>query len=100
MTDLIRVPAEWEDYNSVLIAWPHENTDWADMLHEVTQCYIDIANAIVRSGLRLVVVAPNGDLVRNALKGIPANKLFVFEAPTNDTWTVGGLNSQPIMTIW
>ncbi len=38
MTDLIRVPAEWEDYNSVLIAWPHENTDWADMLHEVTQC--------------------------------------------------------------
>ena len=87
MTDLIRVPAEWEDYNSVLIAWPHENTDWADMLHEVTQCYIDIANAIVRSGLRLVVVAPNGDLVRNALKGIPANKLFVFEAPTNDTWT-------------
>ena len=28
MTDLIRVPAEWEDYNSVLIAWPHENTDW------------------------------------------------------------------------
>ncbi|MDE6528589.1 MAG: agmatine deiminase family protein [Muribaculaceae bacterium] len=87
MTHKVRVPAEWEDYDSVMIAWPHGETDWADMLEEVTACYVGIANAIVKSGLRLVVASPQSEPVREALSGIPPEKLIVFETPTNDTWT-------------
>ena len=32
----LRLPAEWEDYDTVMIAWPHAATDWADMLPEIT----------------------------------------------------------------
>lgn len=86
-TPSVRVPAEWEDYNSVMIAWPHEDTDWAPMLDEVTACYRNLADAIVKSGLRVVVVTPHAAEVRECLSHLPADKLIVFEAPTNDTWT-------------
>lgn len=87
MIEKVRVPAEWEDYDSVMIAWPHEATDWAGMLEEVTACYVGLAEAIVKSGLRLIVVSPHAAPVREALAGIPADSLIVFETPTNDTWT-------------
>ncbi len=86
-TPSVRVPAEWEDYNSVMIAWPHKDTDWAPMLDEVTACYRNLADAIVKSGLRVVVVTPHASEVRERLSHLPADKLIVFEAPTNDTWT-------------
>lgn len=87
MTETLRVPAEWENYDSVMIAWPHKDTDWVYMLDEVRGCYMAIADAIVRSGLRLVVVAPDASTVRDSLSHLPADKLIVFEVPTNDTWT-------------
>ncbi|MDE5940930.1 MAG: agmatine deiminase family protein [Muribaculaceae bacterium] len=83
-----RVPAEWEAYDAVMIAWPHSGTDWAEMLQEVEACYEALAEAIVtRSGLRLLVVTPEPEHVRERLKNLPQEKLVVFEAPTNDTWT-------------
>ena len=33
----LRLPAEWEPVDAVLMAWPHGNTDWAYMLDEVRQ---------------------------------------------------------------
>ncbi len=26
------LPAEWEEDTTILMAWPHEETDWCDML--------------------------------------------------------------------
>lgn len=40
-----RLPAEWQRQDAVLIAWPHELTDWAPMLDEVRRCYVEIACA-------------------------------------------------------
>lgn len=83
-----RVPAEWEPYDAVMIAWPHANTDWAPMLTEIEACYDELARAIVeKSGLRLVVVTPYPDEVKSRLEGLPADKIIIFKAPTNDTWT-------------
>ena len=41
-----RFIAEWEPQSAVMIAWPHEQTDWAYMLDEVTECYIKIIELI------------------------------------------------------
>ena len=30
-----RLPAEWEEQDGVLLAWPHEETDWRSCLDEV-----------------------------------------------------------------
>ena len=59
--------AEWDPQDGILIAWPHAGTDWAYMLNEVTACYIELARAILQDDERLVIVAPDGDEVRDAL---------------------------------
>lgn len=83
-----RVPAEWESYHTVMIAWPHASTDWAPMLDEVEACYVGIAHAIVTdSRLRLLVVSPDVEAVAARLKELPHDRLILVEMPTNDTWT-------------
>ena len=52
-----RLPAEWEPQSAVLIAWPHEHTDWNYMLDEVTECYKNIARAILEDE-HLIVASP------------------------------------------
>ncbi len=84
---VLRVPAEWEPYDAVMIAWPHEGTDWASMLDEIESCYRNLAKAIVvDSGLRLVVVPPDAARIRGQLGDLPADQVLVFETETNDTW--------------
>lgn len=81
-----RVRAEWEDYDTVMMAWPSADTDWAPMLEEAEKCYLDMARAICHSGLRLLVVDPTGN-VRDKLGFVPADRLIVVKTPHNDTWT-------------
>ena len=58
-----RLPAEWELQSGVQLTWPHEQTDWAPMLDEVTKTYEEMAREI-RQREPLLIVGP----------------------PTNDTW--------------
>ena len=34
-----RMPAEWERQSAVQLTWPHEKTDWAPILNEITAVY-------------------------------------------------------------
>lgn len=65
-----RMPAEWETYSTVLLAWPHPQTDWATMLPEVQECYHGILRALKQSGMNTLIVGPDN-----------------INIPTNDTWT-------------
>lgn len=86
LTPSRRMPAEWEPSGAVLIAWPHADTDWAYMLDEVTQCYRDIASAIIRSGATLVVVAPDISVPKKHLAGTDTSRIIFCQVATNDTW--------------
>ncbi|MDE6037399.1 MAG: agmatine deiminase family protein, partial [Duncaniella sp.] len=44
--EAVRLPAEWERHECVLLAWPHEDTDWAYMLDEARACIADIVRAV------------------------------------------------------
>lgn len=83
-----RLPAEWEDSEAVMIAWPHADTDWAYMLAEVTETYVEIARSIIDSGVTLVVVAPDVSLPKRYLDKYdsPHRPIIYCEIPTNDTW--------------
>lgn len=80
-----RLPAEWEVQDAVLIAWPHELTDWSYMLDEVRACFSDIAHAIVRYS-KLIVVTPSIDEVRKYLDDIAPDRIIYAAISTNDTW--------------
>lgn len=83
----LRFPAEWEYAGPVMLAWPHEDTDWAYILPQVRECFAQMARAIARFTPVLIVGPANA--IRNArdtLADIPANRLITAEVPTNDTW--------------
>ena len=53
-----RLPAEWEVQDGVLMAWPHEGTDWAYMLDDVRPVFVEIIRQITRFE-RVLLTAPH-----------------------------------------
>ena len=83
-------PAEWHPQSGVQLTWPHANTDWADLLPEVDNCFVHIAFEILNHDERLLIVTPEPDRIQTLLaERLPARLLpavCYFECPTNDTW--------------
>ena len=89
--------AEWDQQDGVIIAWPHAGTDWAYMLDEVTACYVELSKAILQDDERLIIVAPDGDEVRDALgPDVDWQRIIIVEMPTNDTW----IRDYGPITVW
>jgi len=82
-----RFPAEWEEQDAVLMAWPHKGTDWVSNLHAVQRVTIDIAREITRFE-RLLMVSPDiEDAARSmAEAGLALDRVRFYEVETNDTW--------------
>lgn len=80
-----QLPPEWAPQQLVQLTWPHEQTDWVDMLDEVNQCFVDIARNIVQHE-KLLVVCKDSKQIKTLLKGTDFSKITFVELPTNDTW--------------
>ena len=81
----IQLPAEWYPQSAVQLTWPHADTDWCDMLDEVTACFVAIANAVC-ARQKLIIVAPDVALVKAQLKHLNQDNIAYYEMGTNDTW--------------
>ncbi|MER3546304.1 MAG: agmatine deiminase [Rhodanobacteraceae bacterium] len=85
-----RLPAEWEPQAAVLIAWPHEGTDWGPRLLETESTYVALAAAIARFE-RVLICVPDDAVRERAIELLAAgdtnlpNVRFV-EIPYDDTW--------------
>ena len=84
----VRFPAEWEEQDGVLLAWPHAATDWSPLLAEVEPVFARLALEISRRE-RVLIVAPQLDPVRDALAaaGVDPDRAQLVALPTNDTWS-------------
>lgn len=82
----VRLPAEWEEHECVLLAWPHEHTDWAYMLDEARECIASIVRAV--SAHECVLLVGPADLCRESVEacGFDASRVRFADIPTNDTW--------------
>jgi agmatine/peptidylarginine deiminase len=85
-----RLPAEWEPQDGVLLAWPHEGTDWAAQLDEVEVSYAALVAAIARHSRALLVV-PDATLEAHArhcleLVGARLDRVRFLRAEYDDTW--------------
>jgi agmatine deiminase len=82
-----RLPAEWEAQDGVLLAWPHEGTDWAYMLDNVRPVFVEIIRQIVRFE-RVLLTAPRAAETGAYLaeQGIDTTRVTICELPSNDTW--------------
>jgi agmatine/peptidylarginine deiminase len=86
----LRLPAEWEPQDAVLIAWPHEGTDWAERLADVETTYTALAAAVTRFQPLVVIVADEGvrEAAQRALRGagVELGHIRFVELPYDDTW--------------
>lgn len=82
-----RLPAEWEEQDGVLLAWPHADTDWEPLLALVEPVFAEIIAAISRLE-KVLLITPEDDQVKAVLLTAGANlqKITFIHLPTNDTW--------------
>ena len=89
VTKRITLSAEWEEQEFVQLTWPHEKTDWAPMLDEITATYIEMAQAISERE-KLLIVAPDVEKVKRLLAEHltthQMSNVVYHQCPTNDTW--------------
>jgi len=87
-TTVVRLPAEWEPQDAILLAWPHADSDWQPILSEITDLYVELISRIT-SFQAVIIVAPEPQDVieRLACAGIDLNKTRIERILTNDTWT-------------
>lgn len=83
------LPAEWEPQSLVMLTWPHQATDWAPYLKEVTETYVEMADAITRYE-QLVIATPHpiqvGALLSSRLTAEQMTRVYITFCKTNDTW--------------
>lgn len=77
---------EWSPSEAIILAWPHEDTDWAPWLDEVRNTYVQLIDAINNTGAGvLLLCAPHCvDDAQSQLSS--ANKVLILPADYNDTW--------------
>lgn len=83
------LPAEWAPQSAIQLTWPHEHTDWYDMLDEVGATYLRLAYEIA-TRQPLIVVHPNIAKLKahleHHLPNTAVENIHFLQAPTNDTW--------------
>lgn len=82
----LRLPAEWEPQSAVLVAWPHERTDWAPILDDARKCMTDIINAVSRRADVLVAAPLDICLDDIRSRGFDFTRVYLYDVPTDDTW--------------
>lgn len=86
-TNTLRLPAEWEPQDAILLAWPHEQTDWLPILKQVTEVYTELTYQISRFE-KVIIIAPELNPVRDALQkaAVDLSHIALYQIDTNDTW--------------
>lgn len=91
-----RLPAEWESQRGILIAWPHEASDWCEYLDDARRQFARIISEMARHGENVFVVACDADDARGYIeswfheeigdsRGL--DRVNVVAVEINDTWT-------------
>ena len=80
----LRFPAEWESVGAVVVAWPHEATDWSYMLDEIRECYAGLIAALSRH-VRVIIIGPEAP-DHYWLKDCVNSNIQFVRVDTNDTW--------------
>jgi len=81
---------EWHRQWGVMLAWPHEDTDWLDNLAEAQACYLELAHAITRFENVLVICLNKGHRaeIESALleRGVDLARVYFEAMQYDDTW--------------
>lgn len=84
------LPAEWAPQRGIQLTWPHDETDWADLLDLVEPVYDAIAREVAAREALLAVARDEAHAahIRERLLGAGCRmeRIGIAIAPSNDTW--------------
>lgn len=85
------VPAEWQHQDAVLLAWPHANSDWADLLPQINADFAQLAHIISQRQALLIICqdAAHQLSIEDQLQNLSAAQqqhLRFSQIKTDDTW--------------
>ena len=95
-------PPEWHPQSAIQLTWPHQESDWADNFHDVTQCFIELAKEISLRQ-KLLVVCRKESEVKPLLSNSTMQNILFVEQDSNDSWARdhGGIvvmeNGKPVI---
>lgn len=75
--------AEWSEQELLMLALPHENTDWKPYLDEILDAYESFIS-VVSAYQKVLLIAPNERIFTQRFAKF--NNVDFFKCPTNDTW--------------
>ena len=83
-------PAEWEPQDAVILAWPHEQSDWWPIIDDIQKTCLELIKHITRFEL-VVLIIPDADeftFIQTLLheNKINPEKVIPVLANYNDTW--------------
>ena len=79
---------EWAPQSAVMLTWPHERTDWADMLADIENVYVQMVEAISPRE-RLLIVCNSNLHKQHILQqlSVPAQDKCIFAvSDSDDSW--------------
>ncbi len=89
MRKTIYLPAEWEQQSMVMLTWPHEDTDWAPILDDITETYVQMVQAICKYE-KVVIATPHpikvGAMLGGRLTKEDMTHVCITYCKSNDTW--------------
>jgi len=83
MNKNIRLPAEWEEQDAVMMVFPHKNSDWVDDLKSAESVFLRIASSI-SSLQKLYLVCDDIDRIKSMF--CYHDRISFVKFDTNDTW--------------
>ncbi len=81
----IRKPAEWERQQSVMLAWPHVETDWGFNLEKIVPVYQKLVGILAERQPLWILCRKEAE-VKSALGKSGRAGIRFIEVPFNDTW--------------
>lgn len=79
--------AEWTPCDGVMLALPHEATDWAYILAEALDQYKRIVDAFVKENVRVVLLCRSLEEAENLFDKETLKGVSLIKMDYNDTWT-------------
>nr|WP_136251076.1 agmatine deiminase family protein [Ningiella ruwaisensis] len=78
---------EWAEQEAVVLAWPHDESDWQPWINEARTTYVKLIKAIADAGAGVILLCHQKDI------GLAKSMIdlhlpvLIFQAEFNDTWT-------------
>lgn len=78
-----RLPAEWEEQDSILMVFPHKKTDWANAMQSAQSVFLRMASSICATQ-KLILVCDDVEETKNFF--CYHDRISFVSLATNDTW--------------